>query len=72
MRKLAGILRVAIALDRTHAGNVRALSCRSEVGHLRVSLDTAEGADASLEVYTADARKGLLEDALGVVVELET
>jgi exopolyphosphatase / guanosine-5'-triphosphate,3'-diphosphate pyrophosphatase len=71
VRKLAGILRVAIALDRTHAGLVRALSCRSEDGHLTLSLDTVEGADASLEVYTADARKGLLEDALGVVVDLE-
>jgi len=72
VRKLAGILRVAIALDRTHAGNVRSLSCRSEDGHLRISLDTAEGADASLEVYTADARKALLEDSLGVVVDIET
>ena len=72
VRKLAGILRVAIALDRTHAGNVRALSCRSEDGHLRISLDTAEDADASLEVYTADARKALLEDSLGVVVDIET
>jgi len=72
VRKLAGILRVAIALDRTHAGNVRALSCRTEDDHLTVSLDTAEGADAALEVYTADARKGLLEEALGVVVEFET
>ena len=71
MRKLAGILRVAIALDRTHAGTVRALSCRSEDGHLRISLDTAEGADASLEVYTADARKSLFEEALGVRVEFE-
>jgi hypothetical protein len=51
---------------------VRGLSCRSEDGRLTISLDTVEGADASLEVYTAEARKGLLEDALGVVVELET
>ena len=72
MRKLAGMLRVAIALDRTHAGVVRGLSCRTEDGRLRVTLDTTEGGDASLEVYTADARKALLEDALGVAVEFET
>jgi exopolyphosphatase/guanosine-5'-triphosphate,3'-diphosphate pyrophosphatase len=71
VRKLAGILRVAIALDRTHAGVVRDLSCRGEDGRLHVSLDIAEGADASLEVYTADARKALFEESLGVRVEFE-
>ena len=40
VRKLAGILRVAIALDRTHAGVVRALSCRHDDGHLTVARST--------------------------------
>jgi exopolyphosphatase/guanosine-5'-triphosphate,3'-diphosphate pyrophosphatase len=71
VRKLAGMLRVAIALDRTHAGIVRSLSCRHDNGRLSVALHT-DGADASLEVYTADARKSLLEDALGVRVDIGT
>ena len=71
VRKLAGILRSAVALDRAHAGVVRALSCRYDDGHLTVALDT-DGEDASLEIYTADARKSLLEEALGVRVDFET
>jgi hypothetical protein len=65
------MLRVAIALDRGHAGVVRTLSCRHDDGHLTVTLDT-DGDDASLEMYTAAARKSLLEEALGIRVDFET
>jgi hypothetical protein len=48
---------------------VRNVSCRVDDDRLRIALDVAEDADASLEVYTAEERKGLLEDALGVGIE---
>jgi exopolyphosphatase/guanosine-5'-triphosphate,3'-diphosphate pyrophosphatase len=67
VRKLAGMLRVAIGLDRTEAGVVRRLSCHHDDGVLSIRLETT-GADASMEVYTATARRGLLEEALGVEV----
>jgi exopolyphosphatase/guanosine-5'-triphosphate,3'-diphosphate pyrophosphatase len=68
VRILAGILRIGIALDRTRARVVRDLSVNDSGDVLHVLVD-ADG-DASLELYTADARKGLLEEALGVPVEL--
>ena len=67
---LAGILRVAFALDRTRNGVVKGLAVERSKRELVVALDTA-GEDAALELYTADARKGLLESALGVGVRFE-
>ena len=66
---LAGILRVAIALDRTRAGLVEKLSVRSgsDDEALEVVVE-AGGPDVGLELYTADTRKELLEEALGVEV----
>ncbi len=69
VRVLAGILRIAIALDRTHAGLVEGLTCRQEGPSLVVVVDAA--GDPSLEVYTAEERKDLLEAALGLDVRFE-
>ena len=74
VRKLAGILRVAIGLDRTHRGVVEALACRhgsGDSGELAIAVHTAPDADASLELYAARLRRGLLEEALGVEVTIE-
>jgi exopolyphosphatase/guanosine-5'-triphosphate,3'-diphosphate pyrophosphatase len=62
---LAGMLRVAFALDRTRNGVVRGITVERRKRELDVVLDT-DGQDAALELYTADARKHLLEAALGV------
>ncbi|CAA9225978.1 MAG: Exopolyphosphatase [uncultured Acidimicrobiales bacterium] len=67
---LAGLLRVAIALDRTHARAVRSVRCKVVGDGLRLVLDVAPGADASLERYMADERKDLLESTLGLHVTL--
>ncbi|WP_195210354.1 Ppx/GppA phosphatase family protein [Actinomarinicola tropica] len=69
---LAGLLRVAIGLDRSHAGaiaEVRATVDESS-GRLDVVAAAADGADPSLELYSADQRKDLLADALGLDVEI--
>lgn len=76
VRALAGILRLAIALDRTHAGVVAGLrvDVPDDADHVRVEVvPEVVDADLSLELYTADERKGLLEEVLGaeVVVEAE-
>ena len=74
VRKLAGMLRVAIGLDRTHGGVVRSLRCRLDAGHPRrlvVEAHTEPGTDPSLELYTARSRCGLLEEALGVSIDVE-
>lgn len=69
---LAGILRVAIALDRTHGHVVDDVSCRrdgKDGKDLTVRLEV--NGDPSLEIYTAEERKALLETALDVRVNFE-
>ncbi len=66
---LAGILRIAIALDRTHSHVVDGLTCSRSGQDLLLTLHV--NGDASLELYTAEERKGLLESALDVRVEFE-
>lgn len=70
VRVLAGLLRVAVGLDRSRDGVVR--SVRVEPAGKRVVrlMVDAGDADADLELDSAEARKGLLEEALGVTVEL--
>jgi len=70
VRTLAGLLRVAIALDRTRAGLVDGIHVRPDddaEDELEVVV-SAGGRDIDLELYTAEARKALLEEALDVKV----
>lgn len=67
---LAGLLRVAIGLDRNHADRVRAVSVVDEQHRLVVEVEPAPGEDVGLELYAAEDRKALLESALDVPVEL--
>lgn len=67
---LAGLLRVAIGLDRTHARVVRSLRCEDARDGLHLVLDVAPGADPSLERYVAEERKSLLEATLGTPVSI--
>jgi exopolyphosphatase/guanosine-5'-triphosphate,3'-diphosphate pyrophosphatase len=72
VRTLAGILRVAIGLDRRHRGCVERVTV--EVGPKRIQISVvpapATGGDVALELYAANERKELLEDVLGRRVEL--
>jgi exopolyphosphatase / guanosine-5'-triphosphate,3'-diphosphate pyrophosphatase len=69
VRTLAGILRVAIALDRTDNRVVRRLETRRQGSTLLIRPVVVS--DASLELYTADERKALLESALDLAVRFE-
>ncbi|MEJ7765558.1 MAG: Ppx/GppA phosphatase family protein, partial [Acidimicrobiales bacterium] len=80
VRTLAGILRVAIALDRTRAGLIEKLSVRragnddddgDDGDEALVVVVEAAGRDIDLELYTAESRKDLLSEALGVEVSFE-
>jgi exopolyphosphatase/guanosine-5'-triphosphate,3'-diphosphate pyrophosphatase len=68
VRVLAGILRIGVALDRTRTGAVRDVNVRTSKREIAIELD-GDG-DLSLERYTAEARKTLLEEALGVEVTI--
>jgi exopolyphosphatase/guanosine-5'-triphosphate,3'-diphosphate pyrophosphatase len=71
VRVLAGLLRIAVGLDRNHAGRVSGLSCRtSPDGALVVEIDPAPGADVSLELYAANERTDLLSEVLGRPVDV--
>jgi exopolyphosphatase / guanosine-5'-triphosphate,3'-diphosphate pyrophosphatase len=65
VRALAGLLRVAIGLDRTHAGVVEAVSARLTDEAIVLEVHGRRGADLSLELFTATERRGLLEEVLG-------
>lgn len=69
---LAGMLRIGIGLDRTQRQVIEAVRCHgdAEASTLVVVARVAPGADASLELYAADARKDLLESALGVSIRI--
>jgi len=70
VRALAGILRVADALDRTHYGVVRDIAA-SRRGR-RVTLQVTTVGDAQLELWEAQQRAGLLQDVLGLDVEFRS
>ena len=71
VRVLAGLLRVGIALDRSHAGGITSVRChRQEPNHLTIEVTVRAGHDASLELYAADQRIELLASTLGWIIEL--
>ena len=68
VRVLAGLLRIAIALDRTYRRSVeRVTACLDD--DLTISLTTEPGAEVELEVFTARERAGLLSLALGAKID---
>jgi exopolyphosphatase/guanosine-5'-triphosphate,3'-diphosphate pyrophosphatase len=71
VRVLAGILRVAVGLDRTHAGRVEDVTVREGAGGtLTIEVTPATGRDLALELYAANGRADLLSDALSSPVEV--
>jgi exopolyphosphatase/guanosine-5'-triphosphate,3'-diphosphate pyrophosphatase len=77
VRKLAGMLRIGIGLDRSHRGKVTGLEVavvgpkKNNGKKRRLSLTpiAEPGADLSLELYSAELRSDLLSDALDMPVE---
>ena len=70
VRTLAGILRVAIGLDRAHRGSVGGLHVREDGDGLVLELDAEAGADTAVEVWSAEERKGLLAEVLDRPIEV--
>jgi exopolyphosphatase / guanosine-5'-triphosphate,3'-diphosphate pyrophosphatase len=70
VRTLAGILRVAIGLDRSHDGRVRSLMAHVRRDRLVIEAEAKRGKEISLELYTANERSGLLEEVLGQRVDI--
>lgn len=70
VRALAGILRVAIGLDRSHDGRVHAVTAHRLDGRLIIEAHVAPDVDIELELYTANERSDLLSAVTGLEVEL--
>ncbi len=70
VRSLAGILRVAIGLDRRHAASVQSLRVFMSEGRLEIEPIAVAGADLDVEIYAARERSRLLADAFEVDVEV--
>ena len=70
VRTLAGILRVAIGLDRAHRGSVSTLEVREEDDRLLIAVGSEAGADTTVEVWSADERKDLLVEVLDRPIEV--
>jgi exopolyphosphatase/guanosine-5'-triphosphate,3'-diphosphate pyrophosphatase len=71
VRVLAGILRVAVGLDRNHAGRVAAVTAVTGTDDaLVIEATPADDRDIDLELYSANERSELLTEALGRGVEV--
>jgi len=66
VRSMAGLLRLGIAFDRSHAGPVAGLRVVDDGGDgpVQIRLSPRGTVDLSLELQAAEERKGLLEDVL--------
>ncbi|MGH9211180.1 MAG: exopolyphosphatase [Acidimicrobiales bacterium] len=67
---LAGLVRVAVGLDRNHASRVEAVRCHYDDEMLVIDVVPRSGEDVALELYAARQRKGLLEAALDCPIEI--
>jgi len=65
---LAGILRVADALDRSHRQVVEAVSVSEREG--RLTLRAEARGDCELEIWGASQRSGLLARSLGCSIRI--
>jgi exopolyphosphatase/guanosine-5'-triphosphate,3'-diphosphate pyrophosphatase len=70
VRCLAGLLRVAIGLDRNHTARVADVWVDDEDDRLVVTAAAGAGEDIGLELYAAGSRKDLLESVLGVPIDI--
>jgi exopolyphosphatase/guanosine-5'-triphosphate,3'-diphosphate pyrophosphatase len=70
VRALAGILRVAIGLDRSHRGHVAGVHVELRGKRVVVIVEAEPGADIGLELHAANERKSLLEQVLDRRVDL--
>lgn len=64
VRILAGILRIADGLDRTHRGVVEKVSIEQSTSGLAIALTAQPENEMAFELWSATRKKGLLEETL--------
>jgi exopolyphosphatase/guanosine-5'-triphosphate,3'-diphosphate pyrophosphatase len=67
---LAGVLRVAVGLDRTQDGRVKKITTNISDGELKIGFTTIKKLDSELNVYAATERRSLLADTTGLRIKV--
>ena len=70
VRSLAGLLRIAIGLDRTQDGRIKKVTTRAEDEQLLIFVKASAKFDYELNLYAANERRGLLADVIGTKVKI--
>ena len=70
VQALAGVLRVAVGLDRTQDGRVKKITTSVANGELKIGFSTTKKLDCELNVYAAMERRSLLADTTGLRVKV--
>jgi exopolyphosphatase / guanosine-5'-triphosphate,3'-diphosphate pyrophosphatase len=70
VRALAGLLRIAIGLDRRHEARVRSVAVHDRPPRLVIEVTAEPGVDIGLELYAANERKQLLEEVFARRIEI--
>lgn len=71
VQKLAGLLRIADGLDRSHGGVIKDVTVRSTGHRVTVTAHPARGKDAEIELWGAERKKGLFEEVHRVSVTIK-
>lgn len=69
VKKLAGILRIADGLDRSHQKNVKSVSCEVQKNQITFYLEPNKDADLHIDIWCAEQKKNLFEEVFNVKVE---
>ena len=67
---LAGLVRIAVGLDRNHGSRVDGVVCHDDGDRLVIEVVPRGDEDIDLELYAAAQRQSLLEEALGCPIEI--
>lgn len=69
VRMLAGIMRIADGLDRTHSSSVKAVNVLKSGNNVKFQLKKAKGKNVEMEIWGADRKKQLFEETFDVKVK---
>ncbi len=72
VRRLAGMLRIADGLDRTHSSSVADVHCKVSRSSVLLSITAKRGASFELELWGADRKKALFEESFGRSVKFNS
>jgi exopolyphosphatase/guanosine-5'-triphosphate,3'-diphosphate pyrophosphatase len=67
---LAGVLRIAVGLDRTQDGRIKKITTNIADGELKIGFSTPKKLESELNIYAAMERRSLLADTTGLKIKV--